>query len=661
MGDPIFEAAARKGSAELLILAALEDGQLHGYDIAREIARRSDGLLDLPRRVAVPAALQARGSRLDCRALGGKGRPAPAAMLPTDGRRPARAGRRSAAAGPHSCSRSPRPRDSAMRDWLADVRERLARDAGAPPLPREVVEEVAQHIADAHRDALLSGRSSAEIDAASRANSPTSGSWPTPSPGGSVRRARAGRTGDARVRRASGAIRHTRGDCSAHDAATPPWSSSRWRSASARARRSSASSTRCCSDRCRIRIPIASCCCGKRTPGIATRTFIVAAPNYRDWVRETQSFAALGIWEHLTFNVSATAEPEQVPGIRASSSLFDVLGVAPALGRAFHARRRRTGPSGRGHHRRGVARAFRSRRRTWSGEPIRLNGAIHEVIGVMPPGFDVPGQGTGVWMPIASPIRIGNAARIRSYVAGRLRDDVTFDQARDDVGTARRERCAERYEENADEGATVSAHGGVRTVNVRRILVALSGAVALVLLIACVNVASLQLALGLTRRREFVMRLALGATYRHLARQMFVRRLARGGPAAARPAIALAWRVTRASRCHPLARIPQSSLPRRRPCRRSTPASSSSPSSRRSRPRCSSHLRRSSACGDRRCSRCCARATVARRASPQACAARSSTAEIALAIVVLSSAGLMIRSLTTLLARASPGSTRAMC
>jgi PadR family transcriptional regulator PadR len=45
MGDPIIEAAARKGSAELLILAALEDGQLHGYDIAREIARRSGGLL----------------------------------------------------------------------------------------------------------------------------------------------------------------------------------------------------------------------------------------------------------------------------------------------------------------------------------------------------------------------------------------------------------------------------------------------------------------------------------------------------------------------------------------------------------------------------------------------------------------------------------------
>jgi PadR family transcriptional regulator len=45
MGDPIFEAAARKGSAELLILASLEDGQLHGYDIAREIARKSGGLL----------------------------------------------------------------------------------------------------------------------------------------------------------------------------------------------------------------------------------------------------------------------------------------------------------------------------------------------------------------------------------------------------------------------------------------------------------------------------------------------------------------------------------------------------------------------------------------------------------------------------------------
>ena len=71
------EAAARKGSAELLILAALEDGQLHGYDIAREITRRSDGLLTFHVASLYPLLYQARGSRLDSAAAGWR-RPASA-------------------------------------------------------------------------------------------------------------------------------------------------------------------------------------------------------------------------------------------------------------------------------------------------------------------------------------------------------------------------------------------------------------------------------------------------------------------------------------------------------------------------------------------------------------------------------------------------------
>ena len=71
-----------------------------------------------------------------------------------------------------------------------------------------------------------------------------------------------------------------------------------------------------------------------------------------------------------------------------------------------------------------------------------------------------------------------------------------------------------RYEENDGEGATVQRMDEFGLLNTRRILVALSGAVALVLLIACVNVANLQLAVGLARRREFVTRLSLGAAIR---------------------------------------------------------------------------------------------------------------------------------------------------
>src|SRR5580765_1048313 len=69
--------------------------------------------------------------------------------------------------------------------------------------------------------------------------------------------------------------------------------------------------------------------------GDPTSPFIVAAPTYEDWKRDSQSFDELGLWEYLTFNLAADAEPAQIAGIRASSSLFKVLGVAPARGRVF--------------------------------------------------------------------------------------------------------------------------------------------------------------------------------------------------------------------------------------------------------------------------------------------------------------------------------------
>src|SRR4029079_10172326 len=61
--------------------------------------------------------------------------------------------------------------------------------------------------------------------------------------------------------------------------------------------------------------------------------FIVAPPVYEDWRRANRSFESIGVWEYLTFNLAADAEPAQIRGVRASSSLFDVLGVPPAYGR----------------------------------------------------------------------------------------------------------------------------------------------------------------------------------------------------------------------------------------------------------------------------------------------------------------------------------------
>jgi putative ABC transport system permease protein len=63
--------------------------------------------------------------------------------------------------------------------------------------------------------------------------------------------------------------------------------------------------------------------------------FVVAHPVYQDWKKETRTFSSMGIWEYRTYNVASTQEPEQVQGIRATSSLFTTLGVSPAMGRVF--------------------------------------------------------------------------------------------------------------------------------------------------------------------------------------------------------------------------------------------------------------------------------------------------------------------------------------
>jgi putative ABC transport system permease protein len=258
-----------------------------------------------------------------------------------------------------------------------------------------------------------------------------------------------------------------------------------------------------------------------------TAQFIVSQPNYQDWVAETRSFAGLGLWEYNTFNVSATVEPEQVPGLRASSSLFEVLGVQPALGRAFTRAEDEPG------HRVAVIsdavwKIHFAADRAVIGRAIRLNGIVHEVIGVMPAGFEFPRKGTGVWVPIQFTEQDKNRGSHSFYVVGRLNQGVTFDQARDEV-----ERLGEslrrRYEENEGESATVERMREFGLLNTRRVLVALSGAVALVLLIASINVAGLQVALGLARRREFVTRLSIGARYTHLVRQVLVESLMLAG------------------------------------------------------------------------------------------------------------------------------------
>ena len=250
-----------------------------------------------------------------------------------------------------------------------------------------------------------------------------------------------------------------------------------------------------------------------------SRRFIVALPVYEDWRRETRSFESMGIWEYRTFNVSSDQEPEQVRGIRATSSLFTVLGVPPALGRVF------TEEEDKRQEQVAVVsdaiwRAHLGGDRSALGRHLRLNGDSYQVVGVMPPGFQFPQQGTGVWVPFHSQRQDTERDSHSFQVAARLAPGVTFDIARADIEQVGR-ALQQRYPENKDEGSAITRMAEHNLSQVRTMLTALMGAAGLVLLIACVNVANLQLGRALARRREFVVRLSLGAGFGRLARQLF--------------------------------------------------------------------------------------------------------------------------------------------
>ena len=270
-------------------------------------------------------------------------------------------------------------------------------------------------------------------------------------------------------------------------------------------------------------------------------SYIVSHPNYEDWKRESRSFAAMGLWEYQSFNAASEAEPEQIQGARATSSLFAVIGVPPALGRVFTEAEEAPG------HRVAVIsdaawRTHFGARETAIGDALRLNGDSYEVIGIMPKGFPFPSDTTGVWVPIALTEQDRQRGSQSFWAAARLKPGVTFESARAELQQIG--RALQKYPENEDEGVTITPMAEQGLSRLRPMLVAIMGAVSLILVIACVNIANLQLGRALTRRREFVVRLALGASVSRLARQLFAESLVFAAAGAA-GGVALAWMMAR--------------------------------------------------------------------------------------------------------------------
>ena len=283
------------------------------------------------------------------------------------------------------------------------------------------------------------------------------------------------------------------------------------------------------------------------------RTSIVSMPNYEDFSRGITSLDGTGIFEYLNFNLSGGAEAERVPGLRVSASTFRVLGVEPELGRTFTVEE-----DAPGHHVAIISHGLWQRRfggrADIIGSTARINAMPYEIVGVMPPGFTFPSHDTGVWTPIAFNAEDQSRTSHSFYAIARLRPGVTLASANAETDTFARALARQHPATNGGDTAVLTPMRDFGVAPLGSTLAALSGAVAIVLLIACVNVANLLLVQAAARRQEFAVRAALGASRLRLAGQLLAEAMVIamiGGGAG----LAVAWGAT-----HLLAVLPSASI-----------------------------------------------------------------------------------------------------
>jgi predicted permease len=248
----------------------------------------------------------------------------------------------------------------------------------------------------------------------------------------------------------------------------------------------------------------------------------VAYPNFKDWEAQNQTFEQIAAYQHETFTITGSAFAERVPGRAVSAAFFRALGVSPALGRDFLSTEDQPGSPLVAI----VSNQFWKTRMGGSASvvdsTIVLNGKSYTVIGVLPSSFHFY-DAADVYTCIAAIKRIeleNRAFHPGIQVIARLKPGVTVEQARADMTGIAASLGSQYPDTNGGHTVTIDSLYKSMVGDVGGLLVVLLGAVALVLLIACVNVANLLLARSTARSKEIGIRVALGAGRSRIARQL---------------------------------------------------------------------------------------------------------------------------------------------